>query len=148
MKTKFRSTALPWVLAVPLLLLAAALPCFAAPPYSEEITVMETTVDSFNACAVRLEKATTADEMATALSFAADELKRVFPPMIELSKNHPDWGRTPPPEVKATMDRFDAAYERFLVKALKKAEKLANSNSDNAALQESFGRVNRILYAH
>lgn len=148
MRIKFCLIARACAFAVPVLLLAAAQPCAAAPPFSEELAVMQTTVDSFNACAARLEKATTASEMATALSFAADELKRVFPAMLEVSKSHPEWGRTPPPEVKPTMDRFDAAYDRFLVTALKRAEKLANENQDNAGLQESFGRVNRILYAH
>lgn len=136
-----------FALAATLLLFAAVLPCVAAPPYSEEQAVMQTTVDSFNACADRIEKAATPAEMAAALSFAADEIDRVFPAMLEVSKSHPDWGKSPPPEIKPLMDEFDASYDRFLVKGLAAAMKVANDNSDNATLQKAMARVNTALYS-
>lgn len=146
MKRKTRMPLRAVAFAVPLLVLLSASPAAAAPAYNEELAVMQATVDSFNACAARIENAATADDMAPALSFAADELEKVFPAMIKVTKDHPDWGRNPPPEVRPTMEKFDAAYDRFLLKALKKATNFANDNSDNAALQKSFGRVNHILY--
>jgi len=146
MNPGIRMTVRSIALAVPTILLLTATPVSAAPPFSEELAVMQTTVDSFNACAERIEAATNPDDMASALSFAADELERVFPNMLSVSRNHPEWGRNPPPEVRPTMDSFDQAYDRFLVKALNKATRLANDNPDHAALQKTFGRVNSVLY--
>lgn len=148
MRPESLSAARVTTLAALALLVLAAAPAVAAPPYGEELAVMQTTIDSFNACADRIENATTAEEMIPALAFAADELERVFPDMITVTRKHPDWGRNPPPEIKPTMDSFDKAYDRFLVNALNKATKVANGNTDNAALQKAFGRVNRVLYQH
>lgn len=136
-----------FALAATLLMVVAVAPCVAAPPYSEEQVVLQTTADSFNACADRIEKAATPADMAAALSFAADEIDRVFPAMLELSDSHPDWGKTTPPEIKPIMDEFDSSYDRFLVKGLRAAMKIANDNPDNSALQKAMGRVNTALYS-
>lgn len=115
--------------------------------YQKEIAIMKRTAEAFDRCSALIEKAASAEEMASALSTTADELQALFPEMTSVSQSHPNWGSNPPAEVQPTMKLFDSSVNRLFQAALPKAMAFVNRHPDDRLLSEAFSRVNAILYS-
>ncbi|WP_455381255.1 hypothetical protein [Salinispira pacifica] len=116
------------------------------PPFEAEQATMMTTVTAFNHLAELIESAQTVEQMTRALRTAADQLEKVLPPMIEVTKSHPNWGENAPAEVQETMSLFNNAAERFLGSALRRAVEFTNEHPNDPELKHAFSRLNQLLY--
>lgn len=129
------------ILALLLLLPLAA----AGGEYDEEITAIDKVTGIMNEFADRMEAASGAADYVTACDELADGMEEYGAEVVAISKENPDWADEPPAEVQEPMRRHMAAARRFEA-AMQKAVNYANDNMDDRAFQESFKRLNEIIY--
>ena len=129
-----------------ILALLLALPLAApAGEYDAEITVIDRMTGIMNEFADRMEAASGSADYVTACDDLADGMEEYGSEVVAISKENPEWAEEPPAEVQEPMRRHMAAAGRFEA-AMQKAVNYANDNMDDRAFQESFKRLNEIIY--
>ena len=92
-----------------------------------------------------MENALSLDDVIEANTKLSDALEEFGPKMKSISEQYQDWVENPPEEVTVVMERYMIASGKF-AQGLQKAVQYANDNMDNHAMQDSFRRLNLIIY--
>ena len=118
---------------------------FAENQYADEAAVIEETTTAMGEYADKMEAADCTEDVIAAtdaLSYALDKLGQK---MKVVTEKHPGWVDKPPDEVKDVMERYIEVEGRFN-SSLNELVRYTNDHIDNQALNDSFQRLNLIMY--
>ena len=127
------------------LLMFIPLIAFAEDEYAAEKKVMLGMIETVEIYNAAMSDAESTDEVAQANNQLSDNLEIHAPRMKALSDKYPEWGETPPEEIKPLMDRYMDVFTTFSVESLKKSVDYANAYPDDQELQDSYKRLNLII---
>ena len=127
------------------LLMFIPLIAFAEDEYAAEKKVMLGMIETVEIYNAAMSGAESTDEVAQANNQLSDNLEIHAPRMKALSDKYPEWGETPPEEIKPLMDRYMDVFTTFSVESLKKSVDYANAYPDDQELQDSYKRLNLII---
>jgi hypothetical protein len=113
--------------------------------YAGEKKVMLGMIETIEVYNAAMANATSTDEVAAANNRLSDGLEVHAPQMRALSEEYPEWGETPPEQIKPLMDRYMDVFITFNHESLKKSVDYANRYTDDQKLQDSFKRLNSII---
>ena len=127
------------------LLMFIPLIAFAEDEYAAEKKVMLGMIETVEIYNAAMSDAESTDEVAQANNQLSDNLEIHAPRMKALSDKYPEWGETPPDEIRPLMDRYMDVFTTFSVESLKKSVDYANAYPDDQELQDSYKRLNLII---
>ena len=111
---------------------------------SEKKVIMDMieTMETYNAAMADAEATSRVSEVNNELS---DNLEMYAPKMKEMSSEHPEWGESPPDEIRPLIIRYMEVFTIFNNESLKKAVDYANMYIEDQELQDSFRRLNMVI---
>ena len=134
-----------WIV-VSVLLFCIPIIVFGDDDYSDEKKVITDMIETMETYSTAMAEAETCGSVADANNTLSDSLEIYAPRMKALSDEYPEWGETPPDEIRPLIDRYMEAYAVFNSESLKKAVDYANTYTDDQELQDSFRRLNIIIW--
>ena len=127
------------------LLMFIPLFAFAEDEYAGEKKVMLDMIETIEIYNAAMSDAESTEAVSQANNQLSDNLEIHAPRMKALSDKYPEWGETPPDEIRPLMDRYMDVFAAFSRESLKKSVDYANTYPDNQELQDSFKRLNLII---
>ena len=132
-------------IAICFLLMCVPLFAFGEDEYAAEKKVMLDMIETVEIYNAAMSNAESTDEVARANNQLSDNLEIHAPRMKALSDKYPEWGETPPDEIRPLMDRYMDVFTTFSSESLKKSVDYANTYPDDQELLESYKRLNLII---
>jgi len=118
---------------------------WSADAYAEERRTIDDLTRVMESYITAIEGSDAVETMIQAINDLAVKLETLIPKMKEMAEKNPDWGDSPPAELKETMDRYEEISEKFFMESLSRAVEYANKYQDNKRLQEAFGKLNLVM---
>jgi len=118
---------------------------FAENQYANDVAVIEDMTTVMGEYADKMEAADSTEDVIAATDALSDALDKLGQKMKAVTKKHPGWIDESPDEVKDVMGRYRDAEGRFN-SSLNKLVRYTNNTMDNQALEDSFQRLNLIIY--
>jgi hypothetical protein len=118
---------------------------FAEDEYAAEKKVMLDMIETIEIYNAAMADAESTGEVVRANNQLSDNLEIHAPRMKALSDKYPEWGETPPDQIRPLMDRYMDVFTPFSLESLKKSVDYANAYPDDQELQDSYKRLNLII---
>ena len=115
--------------------------------YAEEKEVLEDMISSmvdFMDALDNYQNDENIDKIVDAVVTLVEDFKEMVPKVEEIEDAHPDWGDNPPPEMKATMERFMAVGPRF-ANSMNSLTSIIEEHSDNDELIDALMQLGEIM---
>ncbi len=132
------------ILAMTLILLLG-IRLWGADGYVEEKALIEEMTRVMESYIAAIESSDAVETMIQAINNLVAGFESFIPKMKEMAEKNPDWGDSPPDELKETMDRYVEVSKKFFMGSLGRAVEYANKYQDNKTLQEAFGKLNLVM---
>lgn len=116
-----------------------------ADAYAEERKTINDLTRVMESYITAVESSDAVKTMIQAINDLAVKLETLIPKMKEMAEKNPDWGDSPPDELKESMDRYVEVSKKFFMESLGRAVEYANKYQDNKTLQEAFGKLNLVM---
>jgi len=119
---------------------------FSEERYAGEKKVILDMVEAMETYNAAMDDAQETGQVAQANNALSDSLEILAPKMKTVAEEHPEWGDAPSDEVRPLMDRYMEVFMTFTRESLNKAVEYANTYTEDQELQDSFRRLNIIIW--
>ena len=115
--------------------------------YADARSVLTKMINTIEEYTVSMESADATKEVASANNAFCDEMEKIIPKWEAIMDKYPEiLSENPPDEMVDLIEKFEEINQPFSSNALNKALQYANEYTDDDELQESFKRLNMLIY--
>ncbi|MBN2735744.1 MAG: hypothetical protein JXR70_02105 [Spirochaetales bacterium] len=112
--------------------------------YAHEKTILRDLIITFSRLNNAVEKAQSAEDVTSALKSLYDSLQKLNPAIAQITQSNPDWGTSPPRELKDIINDYLTANQNFTEHTMNRVGQYLVDNPDNKELHQIYNKLKEL----